>query len=160
MAPQPSGKAEVCNTFTPSSNLGGASKKKDIIRQRIMSFFIDINLLRDFRYVINDAMCANALDMLPYGNEIYIISSLSKARTYRFCDNKNIEQTKSAYRLKTTASKPFDASKENSVERQDFLLISLLVFSKYTKTPQLYRCGVLLYSAGDLPVIFLNCLLK
>ena len=27
MAPQPSGKAEVCKTFTPSSNLGGASKK-------------------------------------------------------------------------------------------------------------------------------------
>ena len=32
----------------------------------------DINLFRDF--VINDSLCADALDMLPYGNEIYIIS--------------------------------------------------------------------------------------
>ena len=27
-APSPSGKAEVCNTFIPSSNLGGASTKQ------------------------------------------------------------------------------------------------------------------------------------
>ncbi len=46
-------------------------------------FFIDINLLRDFRYVINDSICAKALDMSPCGNEIYIISSLSEARKYR-----------------------------------------------------------------------------
>ncbi len=31
--------------------------------------------------------------MLPYGNEIYIISSLSEAKTSRFYESKNIEQT-------------------------------------------------------------------
>ena len=35
------------------------------------AFFSDINLLRDFRYILADSICADAHDMLPYGNEIY-----------------------------------------------------------------------------------------
>ncbi len=52
------------------SNPLPATRKKDRFRQRNLSFFIDINLCRDFRYVMNDSICADALDMLPYGNEI------------------------------------------------------------------------------------------
>ena len=48
-----------------------ATRKKRLVSTS--RFFIDINLLRDFRYVINDSICADALDMLPCGNEIYII---------------------------------------------------------------------------------------
>ena len=44
---------------------------------------IDINLLRDLLYILKDSLCADALDMLPYGNEIYIISKPSIARLYR-----------------------------------------------------------------------------
>ena len=50
----------------------GHQKKRLVSTSR---FFIDINLLRDFLYVLTDLICANALDMLPDGNEIYIISS-------------------------------------------------------------------------------------
>ena len=49
---------------------------------------IDINLLRDFRYILMDSICANALDMLPYGNEIYIISKTSKVSLYRILRSK------------------------------------------------------------------------
>ena len=39
MAPWPSGKAKVCNTSTPSPNLGGASKK-DRTPQGVLSFLM------------------------------------------------------------------------------------------------------------------------
>ena len=70
-----------------------APEKKTFFDKEKCLFFIDINLCRDFRYVINDAICADTRDMLPCGNEIYIISSLSKVKTYRFYESKNIEQT-------------------------------------------------------------------
>ena len=55
---------------------------------------IDINLLRDFRYILKDSICADALDMLLtrrperseevlLGCEIYIISKTSIASLYR-----------------------------------------------------------------------------
>ncbi len=36
-APWPSGKAKVCNTYIPSSSLGGASRKDDLFRQVVFS---------------------------------------------------------------------------------------------------------------------------
>ena len=43
---------------------------------------IDINLLRDFRYVLKHSICADTLDMLPSGNEIYIIWSIDGHNNY------------------------------------------------------------------------------
>ena len=63
LAPWPSGKAQVCNTFIPQFKSGWRLQKKRLVETS--RFFIDINLLRDFRYVINDTICAYALDMLP-----------------------------------------------------------------------------------------------
>ena len=45
------------------------------------------------RYVLRTRYVADA-------TRIHIISSLSVAKTYRFCRNKNIEQTEFAYRQK------------------------------------------------------------
>jgi len=55
--------------------------------------FVDINLVPRFSICLADLICAYVLDMLPYGNEIYIISSLSKAKNISILRSKNIEQT-------------------------------------------------------------------
>jgi len=49
------------------------------VRRATMSHraLIDINLLRDLRYILTDSICAVALDMFPCRNEIYIISKTS-----------------------------------------------------------------------------------
>ena len=70
----------------------------DFIKDEI----VDINLLRDFRYVIKDSICSDELDMLPYGNEIYIISSLERSEKHiDFAISKNIEQSLDCISTKT-----------------------------------------------------------
>ena len=61
---------------------------------------LDINLLRDFLYIPRDSICANALDMLPVGNEIYIISKTNEVSLYRILREQNISsKLQFAYRL-------------------------------------------------------------
>ncbi len=64
-APSPSGKAEVCKTFTPSSNLGGALENVGNL------FLIALSKLR-FTKVL--------LDRLPLDNEKYTQLSLNNSR--------------------------------------------------------------------------------
>ena len=62
------------------------------------------------RYVLRTRYVANA-------PRIHIISSLTKGQTYRFCDSKNIEQTKVAYRQKEkTMEQNKNQLREESIE--------------------------------------------
>ena len=53
----------------------GSSRKKDRFLYRNLSFFRRYKSRARFSICLADSICANALDMLPCGNEIYIISS-------------------------------------------------------------------------------------
>ena len=48
-------------------------EKETDFDKEICLFFIDINLCGDFRYVINDSICADALDMLLTQRDLYHI---------------------------------------------------------------------------------------
>ena len=68
--------------------------RRATISQRAL---IDINLFRDFRYIPRDSICADALDMLPDGNEIYIISKTNEVRLFYILRTKNISYEQSEY---------------------------------------------------------------
>ena len=59
----------------PASILNVKARKKDRFRQRNLSFFRRYKSRARFSICLADSICAIALDMLPCGNEIYIISS-------------------------------------------------------------------------------------
>ena len=57
--------------------------------------FIDINLLRDLRYVLKHSICTLHCSICCLCNEIYIISSIERSEKHIDFDIvKNIEQTK------------------------------------------------------------------
>ena len=59
---------------------------------------IDINLLRDFRYILTDSICANALDMFPLETRFISYRNRVKRGYIEFCEAKYIEHAKRVYR--------------------------------------------------------------
>ena len=62
---------EKTKNRVPGSNISMVrlSQKKRHFSYEKCLFFIDLNFCRTVRYVKINSICADALDMLPYGNE-------------------------------------------------------------------------------------------